>query len=461
MFLPTTKVELQAQSIDQPDFIVVSADAYVDHPSFGHALIARLVQSQGFSVAVLPQPVTDKEFLSLGAPKHAFLLSAGVVDSMVNNYHVSKTKRTEDVYSDEGKFGRRPDRVTEVYAKALKRLFSDSPIIAGGIEPSLRRLAHYDYWEDKVRHSILFSAPCDLIIYGMGEQPILEILSYTKKNVPLHKLKEIKGTAYLTDLNSANKQIKKAILENDRTYYNLLSSFSRVSTDKSLYGKSFLQAQQIFDSPTPKGLIQKQDNDHFVVINPPSLPLPQKVFDSVYALPFMRKAHPRYKHIPALEEVQFSVTAHRGCFGNCSFCALTYHQGRHVLARSTESVLTEVEDLTHLEGFKGYIHDIGGPTANFHAPSCHKNETDGNCKNKECIGHKPCTNLRVNHKEYTEILRRAKNIKGVKKVFVRSGVRFDYAMMDSDKSFLKELTAHHVSGQLKVAPEHCSNKVLK
>ncbi|MCL2061822.1 MAG: YgiQ family radical SAM protein [Firmicutes bacterium] len=456
-FLPISKSALAKLGIETPDFIVVSADAYVDHPSFGHALIARLIEAEGFSVAVLPQPVLDADFTSLGAPRHAFLISAGVVDSMVNNYTAALTKRKDDAYSNLGKAGRRPDRVTEVYSKALKRLYPDTPVIAGGIEPSLRRLSHYDYWSDSVRRSICFDAPVDLMIYGMGENPIIEICACARKNIPLSKVKDIKGTAYLTTLASASKAVKKAISEGGSEKYTIISSHERVSTDKKLYAKAFIQAQE----SNGKGIIQKQDNEHFTVVNPPAAPVTQAVLDRVYSLSFMRAPHPSYTSVPAIEEVKFSVTAHRGCYGNCSFCALTYHQGKQIARRSADSIMQEIQGLTQLDGFKGYIHDIGGPTANFYGAPCAKSQTDGACRDKDCIGYTPCKNLTASHKHYADLLHRAKSIKGVKKVFVRSGVRFDYVNLDPDKTFINQLAAHHVSGQLKVAPEHVSDNVLR
>jgi len=458
-FLATTLTELYDQEIWQPDFIVVSADAYVDHPSFGAAVVARLVESQGFSVAVLAQPVTNEDFKSLGEPKHAFLVSTGVVDSMVNNYSVSLNRRTEDVYSENGKMGRRPDRVCEVYCKALKKLFPDSPVIAGGIEPSLRRLAHYDYWSNSVRHSIVYDAPADLIIYGMGEVPIMELCHYAKRNVPLDKVKDIKGTAYLTDIHAAHTPVKQAILENDTQKFRLLSSYARVVSDKKIYAKAYIEAK---NANRNKGLIQKQDNEKYVVVNAPPQPPTTKLLDFVASLPYMRTYHPMYQHVPAIEEVQFSVTAHRGCFGDCSFCALNYHQGKAISHRSDESILAEIETITQLNGFKGYIHDVGGPSANFHVGQCSMTQKGGSpCVEQTCIGHKPCKNLNASHTAYINLLRKARAIKGVKKVFVRSGVRFDFCNMDTTGEFLNELAAHHISGQLKVAPEHVSDNVLR
>jgi len=451
-FLPTTNPE----NI-RFDFIVVSADAYVDHPSFGAAIIGRFVESLGFSVGVIAQPVTDNDYQKLGEPKHAFLVSCGVVDSMVANYSVNLKKRKEDAYSDNGIAGKRPDRVCDVYCNKLKNLYPETTVIAGGIEPSLRRLAHYDYWQNSVRQSILYTSKVDLVVYGMGEVAMQEICSAVKKGIPLNKLKDISGTAYITDINSASKKVKRAILENDNSKYKILSSFSRVSTDKKLYAKAFLDAQKSDD----KGLIQKQDNNFYVVINPPATPASTKLLDYIYGLPFVREPHPSYENVPAIEEVKFSVAAHRGCYGDCAFCALKAHQGKCISNRSNDSILSEVESITKLKGFKGYIHDIGGPTANFHAQPCDKSKASSVCKEKTCLGHNPCKNIKYDHKNYLELLRAARKIKGVKKVFVRSGIRFDYIMGDSNKEFLQELVSFHVSGQLKVAPEHVSDSVLK
>ncbi len=459
-FLPVTIEECYEREIWQPDFIVVSADAYVDHPSFGHALIARLIESQGFSVAVLPQPVTDEEFAALGEPKCAFLVSCGVVDSMVDNYTVAKRPRAEDVYSENGVKGRRPDRVATVYARTLKRLFPDSTVILGGIEASLRRFSHYDYWSDSVMRSVLYDSGADLLIYGMGENPIFDLCKAARKKIPLKKLRNVRGTAYLTDAAHAPAEVAAAIGGAHIDGVELLSSHERVKTDKKLYAKAFKVQYRNTDPFSGKTLVQKQDNAIYLVANPPQWPLTEKQMDFVYALPYARKPHPMYARVPAIEEVQFSVTAHRGCYGNCAFCALTYHQGRIVTPRSADSIVAEVERLAADPDFKGYISDIGGPSANLHRPACDKQFSSGVCVDRNCIGFEPCKNLQVDESEYLGILRRARKVNGVKKVFVRSGVRFDYALLDKDKTFLKELIAHHVSGQLKVAPEHVCDDVL-
>lgn len=461
-FLPVTLSECYEREIWQLDFIVVSADAYVDHHSFGHAIIARLVESQGFTVGILPQPVTDEDFMSLGAPRHAFLVSGGVVDSMVNNYTVALRKRTADVYSEGGKFGRRPDRATSVYTRALKRLFPSIPVIIGGIEASLRRLSHYDYWSDSVMHSVLFDSGADLLIYGMGENPVLELCAMAARNKPLGKLRNIRGTAYLTTADEAPEAIAAAIAGERIQGVTLLSSHERVSSDKKLYAKAFMAQYDNTDPYTADVLVQKQDNTHYAVVNRPALPLTEKQMDFVYSLPYMRAPHPMYvKGVPAIEEVKFSVTAHRGCFGNCAFCAITYHQGRIVTPRSEKSILQEVERIAADPDFKGYIHDIGGPSANLHNPACEKQKKSGACKGRECIGYKPCPNLKADQSDYLNILRKARSIKGVKKVFVRSGLRFDYMLYDKDKTFMRELVRHHISGQLKVAPEHVCDGVLR
>ena len=461
MFLPMNLCELKAQGFDSPDFVVVSGDAYVDHPSFGHAVVARLLQAEGFGVGMLAQPQSDIDFSSFGEPKKAFLVSGGVVDSMVNNYSVSLKKRSSDDYSEGGMAGKRADRVVDVYCKALKRLYPSTPIIIGGIEASLRRLSHYDYWDDVVRHSILFTSRADLLIYGMGENPLWEIAEYAKKNVSLSKVKDIRGTAFLSTKASLPKTARSAIAEESSSDCVVLPSHGRVSDSKQVYCGAFVIAKENSEYFSAKTLVQKQDSDSYVVVNPPSYPLTEKQMDKAYSLHYERKAHPSYKKgVPAIEEVEFSVTAHRGCFGNCSFCALTYHQGRTIQARSEQSIINEVEQIASSPDFKGYIHDIGGPSANFHQPSCDIQAKAGVCINKNCIGYKPCPNLVVNHQKYLNILRRARQVKGVKKVFVRSGLRYDYMMMDKDKTFINELIEHHISGQLKVAPEHCAESVL-
>lgn len=453
-FLPTTKEELNGAA----DFILVSADAYVDHPSFGHAVISRLLEAEGFSVGIIPQPKTENEYRALGAPRYAFLVSGGVVDSMVNNYTVAKQKRTADVYSEGGKTGRTPDRAVSVHTKNLKRYFPDSFVIIGGIEASLRRLAHYDYWSDSVRPSILEESGADLLIYGMGEKPLWEISARIKKGIPLQKIKDICGTGYLTTFDGIPNKIKEGI---EKKTTKLLPSFREVQNDKRAYSKSF--SAEYENSTFPGHALVQKEGKEYAVILPPQAPLTTEEMDRVYAFPYERTYHPRYKEgVPAVTEVRFSVTAHRGCFGGCNYCAITMHQGRAVSKRSDESILNEVKLLTELPDFKGYIHDVGGPSANFHAPSCKKQEKNGACKGKQCIGYENCPNLKADHAEYMELLRAIRKIPRVKKAFIRSGIRYDYLMMDRNRrEILKELTEFHISGQLKVAPEHCVDRVLK
>ncbi len=453
MFLPVKREELN--NPNEVDFVLISSDAYVDHPTYGHALIARLVQSLGFSVGIIPQPLTDEEYLTFPAPKHAFLVSGGVVDSMVNNYTVAKRKRADDVYSPPSKQGKRPDRQVTVYSKNLKRLFPDTPIIIGGIEASLRRFAHYDYWSDTVMRSILYDSGADILIYGMGENPIKDILALVERGVPVKKIKNVRGTCVLRDFSDCAKLLQEGASE--------IPSYVECKTDKQLYAKAFRKQSRNTDPINATVLFQRQDDTVAVVQNLPAMPLTVEQMDEIYNLPFERNYHPMYQSeggIKSIEEVKFSVTSHRGCFGSCSYCALNFHQGRRVQKRSDESILSEIELLTHDKDFKGYIHDLSGPSANFREPSCEKQLKYGVCKDKYCIGYKPCANLKVDHSGFIELLRKARKIPKVKKVFIRSGIRFDYVMYDEDKTVLEELVQHHISGQLKVAPEHCSGKVL-
>ncbi|MFI3229717.1 MAG: YgiQ family radical SAM protein, partial [Bacillota bacterium] len=455
-FLPTTLKEL---NFNQPDFILVSVDAYVDHPSFGHAIISRLVEYHGFSIAIIPQPQTDAEYTALGEPKYGFLVSGGVVDSMVNNYTVAKIKRTTDSYSEGGKVGRIPDRALTVHTKNLRRLFPKTAILIGGIEASLRRFAHYDYWSNCVMPTLLQDAPADLLLYGMGETTIKAILDLAKKGVPLKKIREVAGTAYLEKPINLSKKLQKQIESGDVI---TMPSFGEVCSDKKKYVEAFNIQYKNSEHVCAKPLIQRHGK-LVLVANPPQAPLDSDALDLTYTLPYMRDYHPMYKEgVPSLTEVKFSLTATRGCFGACNYCAITMHQGRIISKRSKQSLITEATELTTKSDFKGYIHDVGGPTANFRNPPCAKQATHGSCDNKTCIGFTPCKNLKADHSEYMDILRALRNIDGVKKVFVRSGIRFDYLMMDSNvKSILKELVEHHISGQLKVAPEHCIDSVLK
>ncbi len=446
--------------IDQPqlDFVLISPEAYVDHPSFGHAIIARLIESEGFSIAISVQPQCDRDFTKFGEPKYGFLVSGGVVDSMVNNYTVAKNKRTRDSYSEGGIYGKRPDRAVDVYSNALKRLYPETPVVIGGIEPSLRRFAHYDYWADKVLPSILVSSKADLLIYGMGERPLWDILSLLKKGIPLDKIKSVNGTAYLSSYDDFSLKLKGDI---DAHSFKFCPSFEDVVSDKISYIKSFNLQFRNANPISGQGLIQKHGNT-YVVQNPPQMTLSEQEMDKVYSLPFVGDYHPSYTlGVPAIEEVKFSITSHRGCFGSCSYCALTYHQGRMISKRSKENIVDEAKKLRDMPDFKGYIHDIGGPTANFRESACDKQQKSGVCRDRLCIGDKVCPNLKVDHSEYMDILRTVRNMDGIKKVFIRSGIRFDYLMMEKDERVFDEIVAHHISGQLKVAPEHSSARVLK
>ncbi|MBQ4444034.1 MAG: YgiQ family radical SAM protein [Clostridia bacterium] len=453
-FLPVKREEFEGV----PDFVLVSADAYVDHPSFGMAVVSRVVEHEGFSVCIVPQPQCDADYCRFGAPRHAFLVSSGVCDSMVDNYTVAKNKRTEDVYSEGGKPGMRPDRAVTVYCKNLKRLFPDTPVLIGGIEASLRRFAHYDYWADRVMPSVLVDSGADLLMYGMGERTLKELLSYVRRGVPIGSLRDVRGTCYLCPYDGLSKKLQQDLAEGKAI---ACASYEDVCRDKVSYCKAFNVQSENCDPFSSKVLLQKH-GARYVVQNLPQLPLSPKEMDEVYALPYMRTYHPMYSGgVPAIEEVEFSITSVRGCYGSCSYCALTYHQGRIVQKRSKESIVGEAEQLVKIKGFKGYIHDVGGPTANFRDPACRKQMEKGACKHRNCIGYEPCDNLQVDHREYLDILEALRRIEGVKKVFVRSGVRFDYVMLDKDDTFLRELIKHHVSGQLKVAPEHSENGVLK
>jgi len=451
MFIPVSK---QSTTFD---FVVITADAYVDHPSFGASIIARLVESRGFSVGIIAQPVNDKDYLRLGQPNIAFLVSGGVCDSMVNNYTSSLAARKGDEYSEGGIKGKRPDRALTVYCQKLRRLFGeDICIIIGGIEASLRRLSHYDYWTDTVRPSILVETDADLLVYGMGERPVLELLKYAERGVPLGRIKSVKGTAF---------KLKNLKLPDDAI---LLPSHDEVCKDKKRYAEAFMTAFNNIEAGLDCPLRQKTVNGYHVIVNPLSPPLTQSEMDEVYALPYQRASHPMYKMgVPALEEVEHSITAHRGCYGGCSFCALTYHQGKVIQSRSLQSIVNEGEKIAGSPTFKGYIHDVGGPSANFHVSPCglesqgRRRSEDKSFKcSRNCIGHKVCSNLKADHSEYLSALRAVSRIKGVGKVFIRSGIRYDYLMMDKPQ-VLDEIVKNHVSGQLKIAPEHNSDKVLR
>ncbi|PRR84603.1 YgiQ family radical SAM protein [Clostridium vincentii] len=452
-FLPICKEDLKNRNIDVLDFIIVTGDAYVDHPSFGTAIIGRTLESQGFTVGIIAQPnwKDAEDFKKLGLPKYAFLVNSGNIDSMVNHYTAAKKKRHDDLYSPGGEGGYRPDRAVIVYCNRIREAYKDVPIVLGGIEASLRRFAHYDYWSDKVRRSILLDSKADLLIYGMGEKTIIQVAEMFRYGSKVSNLTSIRGTCYIT------RDIEK--LSN----YIEAPSFEEVSTDKKSYGDSYKIEHYEQDAITGKGIIQKH-GDRYLIQNPPQVPLTNDEMDFTYDLPFMRTYHPIYEAkggIPAIKEVKFSITSHRGCFGSCSFCALTFHQGRVIQTRNGDSVVNEAKLLTTLPDFKGYIHDVGGPTANFRHRACKTQAENGTCRNKQCMFPKPCKNLIIDHSEYLSVLKRIRGINGIKKVFIRSGIRYDYLIYDKDDTFFKELCEHHISGQLKVAPEHVSPKVLK
>ena len=450
-FLPVTREEMEEKGIFQPDFVYISGDAYVDHPSFGAAIITRLLESQGYSVGVIPQPDwKKKESIALfGEPRLAFLVSGGNMDSMVNHYTVSRKHRKTDAYSPGGKMGLRPDRAVTVYSNLIRQTYKHTPIILGGIEASLRRMAHYDYWADTMKHSVLLDSGADMISYGMGEKSILKIAEALDMGIPVNHITNIPGTVYKT-----KEPPKKGIL---------LPSYEQVSSDKRLYAESFRIQYENTDPFTGKALIESYGGKGYIVQNPPSKPLSQKEMDKVYGLPYVGTYHPMYEKegkIPAIEEIRFSITSNRGCFGGCNFCALAFHQGRIVQTRSHESILEEAVRFTKEPDFKGYIHDVGGPTADFRHPSCKKQLTKGVCKNRQCLFPEPCRNLEADHKDYLELLRKLRKLPGVKKVFIRSGIRFDYVNEDPSQEFLDELVRFHISGQLRVAPEHVSDQVL-
>ncbi len=451
LFPPVSVRELHARGIEQPDFVFITGDAYIDHPSFGAAIITRVLESRGYSVGLIVQPDwhSAEAFRALGKPRLAFLVSSGNIDSMVNHYAVSGARRDVDAYTEGGKAGRRPDRAAIVYANRCREAFAGVPLILGGIEASLRRFAHYDYWDDRVRHSILYDACADLLVYGMGERAIVQIARGLAAGKRISELTDIPGTCIRV---SGPECAADAIR---------LPSYGEVAADKRKYCEAFAAQAREQDAIRGKRLLQPHEKG-CLLCNPPAQPLSTAELDEVYALPFTRRPHPSIReHVPALDEVSFSVTSARGCFGNCSFCALTFHQGRVVTGRSHASILSEADALTRDPAFKGYIHDVGGPTANFRHPACEKQLKSGACAQKQCIGFTPCKNLDTSEADYVALLRKLRSLPRVKKVFVRSGVRYDYAMLDRDDAFLRELIEHHVSGQLKVAPEHVSDRVLK
>lgn len=448
--MPMTKQELNMNGVEQPDFVLVSGDAYIDHPSFGTAIIGRVLQNSGYSVGIIAQPdwKSKEGFMKLGRPRLGFLVTAGNLDSMVNHYTAALKRRGSDAYSPGGRAGLRPDRATIVYCNRIREAYKRVPIIIGGIEASLRRFAHYDYWDDSVRHSVLLDSGADLLVYSMGERPIVEIAHALDSGLLADQITYVNGTCYMA-----------SSLENVYDYITI-PDFNAVSTDKQAYAEAFIAQYREQDPIRGRRLVQGQGKA-YLVANPPARPLSASELDAVYELPYTREPHPFYKeHIPALDEVRFSITSCRGCFGACSFCALTMHQGRTIQARSHESIIAEAEQMTKAEGFKGYIHDVGGPTANFRIPSCKKQLKSGVCADRQCLGTNPCKNLEVSHDDYINLLKKLRQLPGIKKVFIRSGLRYDYMMYDKSDAFLREVIKHHVSGQLKVAPEHIDDRVL-
>ena len=455
-FLPITAEEMRSRGWESADAVVVTGDAYVDHPSFGAAIISRVLEAEGFRVCVLSQPRSREDFLRFGRPSLGFFVTGGNIDSMVAHYTAAKRKRSDDAYTPGGRAGARPDRAVTVYCRQIRQVFPDIPIIIGGLEASLRRFAHYDYWDDRVRPSILLESGADLLVFGMGEEQNIAIARRLAAGEPASSLTDIRGTCYSV----ATADYRPGPCAE-------CPSLEQVSppteAGKRHYAVSCRIQQEEQDALRGRRVIQRH-GDRLVVQNPPMPPLTTAAFDRVYELPYMRAYHPSYEAaggVPGIEEVQFSIIHNRGCFGACNFCSLAYHQGRMIACRSEESLVREAEVLTKLPGFKGYIHDVGGPTANFRRPSCAGQLKRGLCKNKKCLASEPCPALEADHSEYLHLLRRLRQVPGVKKVFIRSGIRFDYLLADPDESFFKELVAHHVSGQLKVAPEHCSAPVLR
>lgn len=453
-FLPISKEELIERDIDRLDFVYVIGDAYVDHPSFGHAIISRVLESHGYTVGIISQPDwKNKDSIAiLGKPRLGFLVMGGNMDSMVNHYSVSKKRRATDAFTPGGIMGKRPDYATVVYCNLIRQTYKDAPIIIGGIEASLRRLAHYDYWSNKVKRSILLDSGADLVLYGMGERSIVEVADALASGIEAKDITFIDGCVYKT------KDISNVY------DYEMLPDYDSIKEDKKIFARSFYTQYQNTDPFTAKKLIEPYPNNVYVVQNIPQKPLSQSEMDNVYSLPYMRNYHPSYEEaggVPSIAEVKFSLVSNRGCFGGCSFCALTFHQGRIIQTRSHESIIEEAKKITWDKDFKGYIHDVGGPTANFRQPACDKQLTHGVCKNKQCLFPSGCQNLKVDHSDYIKLLRKLREIPKVKKVFIRSGIRFDYLVYDEDDTFFKEMVKYHVSGQLKVAPEHVSDNVLK
>ena len=453
-FLPINRKEMADRGWEQADFVYVIGDAYVDHPSFGHAIISRILEAHGYRVAILSQPdwKDEKSIQEFGRPRLGFLVSSGNMDSMVNHYTVSKKRRLQDAYTPGGATGKRPDYACVVYCNLIRRVYKNVPVIIGGIEASLRRLSHYDYWTDKVKHSILVDSQADLISYGMGEHSIVEIADALESGLQIKDITFIDGTVYKT---KSLENLYEPVV---------LPSYEEICRDKRVFAESFYTQYCNTDPFSGKLLAEPCGEQLFVVQNPPAKPLSQMEMDDVYALPYKRRPHPSYESmggVPAMSEIKFSLTSNRGCFGGCNFCALTFHQGRIIQTRSHESLLEEARQLAEEPDFKGYIHDVGGPTANFRQTSCEKQLTKGVCVRKQCLFPQPCKNLRADHRDYVELLRKLRKLPKVKKVFIRSGIRFDYVLADKSQEFLRELCAYHVSGQLKVAPEHVSDAVLQ
>ena len=453
-FLPISKKDMKKRGWDYLDFVYIIGDAYVDHSSFGPAIISRVLESRGFRVGIISQPdwTNDESICVFGEPRLGFLVSGGNMDPMVNHYTVSKKKRKTDAYTPGGVIGKRPDHATVVYCNLIRRTYKNTPIIIGGIEASLRRMAHYDYWSDSLKRSILLDSQADIISYGMGERSIVEIAEALDSGIDVRDITFIEGTVY-----------KTKDIENVYDYV-MLPSYDDLKRDRLEFAKSFNTQYRNTDPFSGKRLVEPYDKGIYVVQNPPAKPLTQMEMDDVYALPFMNTYHPSYEKaggVPAINEIKFSITSNRGCFGSCSFCALAFHQGRIIQARSHESIIAEATEMTKAPDFKGYIHDVGGPTANFRHPACEKQLKSGACQNRQCLFPEPCKNLKADHKDYVALLRKLRALPKVKKVFVRSGIRFDYALADKDDTFIRELCRYHVSGQLRVAPEHVSDNVLR
>ncbi len=459
-FLPVCRQDLIERGIDQLDFVYIIGDAYVDHPSFGHAIISRVLEANGYTVGIISQPdwKDEESICALGRPRLGFLVSSGNMDSMVNHYYVSGKRRSTDAYTPGGVMGKRPDHAAAVYGNMIRKKYKDIPVILGGIEASLRRLSHYDYWSNSLKRSILLDAQADLVSYGMGEKSIVEIADALNSGIAVKDITFIPGTVYRT------KDISGVIRgDGDSRDGIMLPSYEAVKNDPAVYAQSFGIQYQNTDAVTAKPMAEEYPNGVYVVQNPPMMPLSVEEMDAVYALPYQRTYHPSYEKaggVPAIAEVKFSLISNRGCFGGCSFCALTFHQGRTVQVRSHESLIKEAKKIISEPDFKGYIHDVVGPTANFRHPSCQKQLKAGVCQNRQCLYPSPCPNLDADHSDYLSLLRKLRGLSGVKKVFIRSGIRFDYLLAEGNDDFLKELIACHVSGQLKVAPEHISDVVL-